>query len=251
MSKAVIVTGASRGLGLAIAQALLKESHKVFLVARAVEELRKLKAQYGDAVDYMSADLSDLKVAPKVVDAAVKAFGKIDGFVINHGTISPISTIAASDAEEWRRCYDINVFGPVALVKEAIPELRKTHGRVVLISSGAAKGAVAGWGAYGTSKAAIDHMCAHLAVEEPSIVSLAISPGKVDTEMQKVIREQGGAGMTPEVHSSFVAEHEEGRLLRPEQPGTVIAKLVIDAPSSLRGKNWRWNAPELAEFQSK
>jgi len=199
-------------------------------------------------------------VAPKIIAAAAEAFGNIDGLVINHGTIAPITTIAGSDAEEWRRAYDINVFGPVALVgviassslaymyvilttylqvKEAIPKLRKSNGRIVFISSGAAKSAYAGWGAYGTSKAAIDHICAHLAVEEPSIISVAVSPGKVDTDMQKVIREQGLTGMSPDIHASFIAEHEEGRLLRPDQPGTVIAKLAIHAPNSLNGKHYR------------
>ena len=63
MSKVFIVTGASRGLGLSIARALLRDSHTVFLVARSEGELRKLKSQHGDAVDYASADLADLKVS--------------------------------------------------------------------------------------------------------------------------------------------------------------------------------------------
>ncbi|RWA13104.1 hypothetical protein EKO27_g1985 [Xylaria grammica] len=216
MPKAFIVTGASRGLGLAIAQALLKESHKVFLVARSEDELRKLKTQHGDSVDYTSADLADLKVAPKIVASALKSFGKIDG-----------------------------------LVKESISELRKSNGRVIFISSGASSNAYIGWGAYGTSKAALDHLCAHLAVEEPSITSVTVSPGKVDTAMQKQIREEGHTGMSPDVHASFVAEHENGRLLSPDQPGTVIAKLAIGATKTLTGKHYRWNATELADFQSK
>ncbi|KAI8627887.1 short-chain dehydrogenase [Xylariaceae sp. FL1651] len=240
MSKVFIVTGASRGLGLSVTQALLKESHKVFLVARSEDELRKLKTQHEESVDFMSADLADLRVAPKITTSALKAFGKIDGLVINHGSLSPITKISDSDAEEWRRAYDINVFSAVALVKEAIPELRKSNGRVIFVSSGASSGAYAGWGAYGTSKAAVNHLCAHLAVEEPSITTVAISPGKVDTAMQKQIREEGQTGMSPEVHASFVAEHENGRLLSPDKPGTVIAKLAIGAPTTLTGKHYRY-----------
>jgi NADP-dependent 3-hydroxy acid dehydrogenase YdfG len=63
MSKVFIVTGASRGLGLAISQALLKESHKVFVVARSEEELRKLKTEHGDLVEFMGTDLTDFKVS--------------------------------------------------------------------------------------------------------------------------------------------------------------------------------------------
>lgn len=117
--------------------------------------------------------------------------------------------------------------------------MRKTNGRVVLVSSGAAFGAYAGWGAYGTSKAAINHICAHLAVEEPAITSVAISPGKVDTDMQKQIREEGKTGMASDVHASFVDEHEKGLLLNPDKPGTVIAKLVDGANKEFSGKHFR------------
>jgi NAD(P)-dependent dehydrogenase (short-subunit alcohol dehydrogenase family) len=124
-------------------------------------------------------------------------------------------------------------------VKEAIPELRKSKGRVVFVSSGAATSATGAWGAYGTSKAAVNHLCAHLAVEEPDITSVAISPGKVDTGMQQQIRELGGTGMAAEVHAIYVDEHAKGRLLKPEQPGTVIAKLVEGATKEMSGKHFR------------
>ncbi|KAI1642822.1 NAD(P)-binding protein [Daldinia loculata] len=249
MSKVFIVTGASRGLGLAVAQALIQASHKVFLVARTEKEMQTLKAQHSSSVDFIAADLADLKVAPKIIESALKSFGKIDGIVVNHGVISPITKISESSAEEWRKAYDINVFSAVALIKEAIPELRKSKGRVIFVSSGAAFGAYAGWGSYGTSKAALTHFCRHLAVEEPSITSIAISPGKLDTDMQKEIRDTGKAGMTPEAYQSFVNEHESGLLVDPKKPGTVIAKLINNAPGDLSGKHFKWNATDLAEFQ--
>ncbi|KAI0019102.1 short-chain dehydrogenase [Xylariomycetidae sp. FL0641] len=239
-SKAFIVTGASRGLGLAIAQALLRDSHKVFLVARSENDLQTIKSQHPSLVEFTSADLGDLKTPSKIISSAVKAFGKIDGIVINHGTLSPIGKIADADPEEWRRAYNINFFSALGLAKEAIPELRKSQGRLVFVSSGAANGAYAGWGCYGTSKAAMNHLNAHLAVEEPSITSVAVSPGKVDTAMQKQIRDEGKTGMAADVHASFVDEHASGRLLRPEQPGNVIAKLVVGATGELSGKHYRY-----------
>ncbi|KAI1105984.1 NAD(P)-binding protein [Jackrogersella minutella] len=249
MSKVYIVTGASRGLGLAVAQSLIQASHKVFLVARTEKSLQELKTQHPSSVGFIAADLADLKVAPNIIDSTLKTFGKIDGIVVNHGVLSPITRISESSAEEWRHAYDINVFSAVALIKEAIPELRESKGRVVFVSSGAAFSAYAGWGSYGTSKAALTHLCTHLAVEESSITSVAISPGKVDTTMQKQIRDDGKTGMTPDNHASFVDEHESGRLLDPKKPGNVIAKLVESATSDLSGKYFRWNAAELASFQ--
>ncbi|KAI0384334.1 NAD(P)-binding protein [Hypomontagnella monticulosa] len=248
-SKAFIVTGASRGLGLAVAQALIQASHKVFLVARTENDLQALKTQHPSSVEFMAADLADLKIAPKVIESTIKAFGKIDGIVVNHGVLSPITKIFESSAEEWRHAYDINVFSALALIKEAIPELRKSEGRVIFISSGAAFGAYSGWGSYGTSKAALTHLCAHLAVEEPSITSVAISPGRLNTEMQKEIREQGKAGMTPEAYESFVDDHKSGRLVDPQKPAHVIAMLVNGATRDLNGKHFRYNAAELASYR--
>ncbi|KAI0883857.1 NAD(P)-binding protein [Annulohypoxylon maeteangense] len=250
MSKVFIVTGASRGIGFAIAQALIQASHKVFLVARTEKNLQELKTQHATSVDFITADLADWKVAPKVIESTVKAFGKIDGIVVNHGVLAPITKISESSVEEWRHAYDINVFSALALVKEAIPELRKSQGRVVFVSSGAAFGAYAGWGSYGTSKAALTHLSTHLAVEEPSIISVAVSPGKVDTDMQKQIRNDGKTGMAPEVYASFVDEYKNGQFLDPKQPGDVIAKLVEGATSDLSGKYFRWNAAELANFRA-
>ncbi|KAI2611796.1 NAD(P)-binding protein [Hypoxylon sp. NC1633] len=248
-SKVFIVTGASRGLGYAVAQALIHASHKVFLVARTEKDLQALKTQKTSSVEFMAADLADLKVAPTIIQTALKTFGKIDGIVVNHGVLSPLTRIAESSAEEWRHAYDINVFSAVALLKEAIPELRKSKGRVIFVSSGAAFGAYAAWGCYGTSKAALTHLCAHLAVEEPSIISVAISPGRLNTEMQKQVRDEGKIGMSPKDHKSFVDDHEGGRLLDPELPGAIIAKLVDGATSDLNGKHFRWNAAEIASFR--
>jgi NAD(P)-dependent dehydrogenase (short-subunit alcohol dehydrogenase family) len=79
-----------------------------------------------------------------------------------------------------------------------------------------------------------------MAVEEPDITSVAISPGKVDTPMQQQIREEGSSGMAEHVHASFIEEHAKGLLLRPEQPGRVIAKLVEGAKPDMSGKHFRF-----------
>lgn len=80
----------------------------------------------------------------------------------------------------------------------------------------------------------------HLAVEEPDIISVAISPGKVDTDMQQQIRELGGGSMAAGDHSSFIDEHSRGKLLKPEQPGSVIAHLVVSATKDFNGKHLRY-----------
>lgn len=121
-------------------------------------------------------------------------------------------------------------------VKAALPALRESKGRIVFTSSGASVSAFKGWGLYGASKAAMNHLALTLSVEEPDVTSVAIEPGLVDTEMQREIREDLATTLDPQFHSFFTAAHQDGQLLRPEQPGHVIARAVIDAPKSLTGK---------------
>lgn len=98
----------------------------------------------------------------------------------------------------------------------------------MVTSSGAAANAYTAWGAYGGSKAAVNSLVQHLAVEEPTIASIAVGPGRVDTDMQKELREDGASTMAPKDYAGFVSAFEEGRLNPPEKPAEVIAKLSVD-----------------------
>lgn len=250
-SKVIIVTGASRGIGLAVAKYLLNASHKVVLVSRTAPVLEALEAQYPSQVQFLAADLTNMAVAPKIIELAAKSFGRLDGIVINHGALTPMKRIENSVVEEWKQIYDANFFSALALVTAAIPLLRASKGRVVFTSSGAAVGAYAAWGAYGSSKAALNSLAQHIAVEEPDIASVAIGPGRVDTAMQKELRDFGapGTSMAPNDYASFVDAFESGTLNKPEWPGQVIAKLALEAKPELRGKYFKWDAPELAEYR--
>lgn len=106
---------------------------------------------------------------------------------------------------------------------------------MILTSSGAATGAYATWGPYGSSKAALNHLGLTLSVEEPDITAVSIRPGIVDTAMQVTIR---GAHEVMDARDAakFKSLHEEGKLLRPEQPGNVIARLAVGAEKELSGK---------------
>ena len=124
----------------------------------------------------------------------------------------------------------------VVQAKAALPALREANGRIVLTSSGAAVSAFKGWGLYGASKAAMNHLALTLGVEEPNVTTVSIDPGVVDTEMQREIRDDHVNAMDPQFHSFFTTAHKDGQLLKPEQPGYVIARVAIEAPKSLSGK---------------
>lgn len=117
-SKVIVVTGASRGIGLAVVQYLVRDDKNyVVAVARTFDKLGDLRLQHPQNVIPCQGDLADFSIAKKVVDLALNQWGRIDGMVINHAVAEPISTVAESDAEEWRRAFDINFFSAVALVR--------------------------------------------------------------------------------------------------------------------------------------
>lgn len=248
--KVIILTGASRGIGLAVAHYLLKQSHKLVVVARSEGPLRELEKQYSsEQVEVVAGDLADLSLGDKAVQRATQRWQKLDGVIINHGVLDPVKRIADSSVEDWRSAYDVNFFSYLALAKASLPPLRESKGRLIFVSSGAATNGYSTWGAYGSSKAAINHLASTLANEEKDITSIAIRPGVVDTEMQRDIREKHNTFMDAKDTSKFAELKKTGGLLRPEQPGHVMAKLVLDAPSELSGKFLTWNAEELKSYQ--
>ncbi|GMG14244.1 unnamed protein product [Aspergillus oryzae] len=193
----------------------------------SVEPLQKLKEQYNKQVEVLNGDLADLSIGQKAVDLALKSFGRLDGMVLNHGVLGQVGKIAQADPEQWKHGFDI---------KAGLPALRETKGKLVFTSSGAAVSAYRGWGLYGATKAAMNHLALSLGEEEPDVTTISIRPGMVDTEMQRELREDHATTLEPQVHSKFTTVHKEGKLLKPEQPGHVMAKLVLDGPKELSGK---------------
>jgi NAD(P)-dependent dehydrogenase (short-subunit alcohol dehydrogenase family) len=93
-----------------------------------------------------------------------------------------------------------------------------------------------GWAIYAATKAAMNNFAMSLGSEEPEVTSVSIRPGMVDTEMQRELREDHATTLDSEMHSKFTTVHKDGKLLQPEQPGHVMAKLVLDAPEDLSGR---------------
>ncbi|EOD47450.1 Short-chain dehydrogenase [Neofusicoccum parvum] len=247
--KVIIVTGASRGIGLAISHFLLQRQCRLVVIARSKEPLERLRADYPEQVQLLSGDLSDFSVGKQAADLAASAWGRLDGLVVNHGVLEPVKKIADTDPEEWRAAFDVNVFSAAALIKAALPALRSAKGRIVLVSSGAAAHSYAAWGVYGASKAVLNHMAETLAAEEPDVTTVSIRPGTVDTAMQDNIRATHHKNMDPKDAEKFLGLKPNGKLLRPDQPGNVMARLVLDAPKELNGRFLNWNDQELSVFQ--
>ncbi|KAF2761365.1 NAD(P)-binding protein [Pseudovirgaria hyperparasitica] len=221
--KVFVLTGASRGMGLAIAHYLLKQKCNLIVVSRSLEPLQKLESEYPSQVKALAGDLADSRLAKQAIEAATREWNRLDGLIANHGTLDP--------------------------VKEALPSLKQSKGSIIITSSGASQNAYTGWGAYGAAKATLNHLVLSLGEEEPDVLSIAVRPGTVDTDMQRDIREKHQSTMSQKDYEKFSALKTTGKLLKPEQPGHVIAKLAIDAPKELSGKFLSWNAEDLKAYQ--
>lgn len=115
-SKVIIITGASRGIGLAASKYLLSQGHRIAAVARSEAPLKELAAESPDQVLPLAEDLSSLTVGKTIVELTLKKWQRIDGVVINHGTLDPTKRVAEMSAEEWRSAFDINAFSGISLV---------------------------------------------------------------------------------------------------------------------------------------
>lgn len=204
-------------------------------MSRSRPSLDNIKKQAPDQVEIVAGDAGDLSLGQEAVDVAIKRWRQLDGTVVNHGQVEPVQRIADADLHAWKDTFDVNLLSAVSLVKAAIPQLRSSTGRIVLTSSGAAVKGTSTWGCYGASKAALNHLALTLQKEEPDITTLAIRPGVVDTQMQDTLASQHFTTMEDEDAQRFKTMRAEGKMLKPEQPGNVMARLILDAPKELSG----------------
>ena len=249
----VIVTGASRGLGSEIAKAVARMGAQVVLCARSADKLEAVAGQIrseGGTALVMPGDVSNFAYCQALVKESVSSFGRIDSLVNNAAIVEPIAPIADAEMNDWQNNLAVNFLGPVALIQAALPQLRESGGRIINVSSGVAVTTIAGSAAYSSAKAALNHFTRILAVEEPEVTALTLRPGIIDTEMQAVVRREGQKGMPVNTYKRFVAFHEQGKLLSPEEPGQATARLALFAPREWSGEFIAWNEERVQNLDA-
>lgn len=186
--KAAVVTGASRGVGLAVAVALAKQGMRVLAVARNFgDAFEAARATLGDGaarIETLSADLLGSGARAAVIPEALRRFGGLDALVNNAGIVR-YARLDGASAEDVRAQFELNVFAPHELSVAALPALRDSKGAIVNVASTLAFRSAAFTGAYGGTKAALVAMTKTLALEEArhQVRVNAIAPGILDTDM--------------------------------------------------------------------
>ena len=180
-----LITGASRGLGLALARALAHRDWKLVIDARGGEALRRAHAELAAVTDVVAlpGDVTDDWHRSALIDAAGD---RLDLLVNNASTLgpSPQPPLAAYAPAQLRRVYEVNVLAPLALIQAALP-LIPAGGAIVNVTSDAAVEPYKGWGGYGSSKAALEQLTAILAAEQPHLRVYAVDPGDMRTRMHQ------------------------------------------------------------------
>jgi len=188
-----IISGASRGLGRALAGSLAAAGYQLVIDARDGEALRataaELRARHdlpADRVLPVAGDITDPAHRHDLA-AVVADLGGASLLVNNAGTLgtSPLPALSDYPVADLRASFEVNVIAPIALTQLVLPDLRRLGGAVLTITSDAAVEAYAGWGGYGAAKAALEQASHVLAAEEPAIRVWWVDPGDLRTQMHQ------------------------------------------------------------------
>ena len=225
--KVALITGASKGLGRALALAYAERGAKVVMNSRSEESLRPVAEEAlssGAEVLAIAADVSQSADVERLVGAATQRFGHVDVLVNNAGLLGPRVAIERYPEDEWRRIIDANLTGPFLVSKAVIPHMPQGASIINVVSGVSVEGR-AEWGAYSVSKFGVEGLTQILAAElkERGIRANAVDPG----------------GMRTEMRAAAYPEEDPMTRITPEENTDVFVYLASDESRGVTGERFK------------
>jgi NAD(P)-dependent dehydrogenase (short-subunit alcohol dehydrogenase family) len=222
----VLVTGGSRGLGAALVHALAREGARVVAVARgkeALEEVVNAARAEGGEVHALVADVADKDATYAIAGSAAALVGPVEVLIHNASTLGalPMPVLLDTECEDLQQVLEVNVVGPFRLTKAVAGSMAlRGRGTVVHITSDAAVNAYPGWGAYGVSKAALEHLGRiwGAELEGKGVRFVTVDPGEMDTKM----------------HADAIPDADRASLARPGEVARKIVQVLKEAAPPAR-----------------
>src|SRR5437667_4204005 len=233
-NKVALVTGASRGIGAAIAVRLAADGAKLSVnYARnrdaADQVVRTIRAAGGEAI-WVHADLAVPAQIQSLFDKTLQTFGRLD-VLVNNAAVSELRMLQESDEEHYAKHFDLNVRGVLLATKEAAKHLTAPGGRIINITSGIVRARVAGSAVYAASKAAVEALTrCHAAELGPRGITVnSLAPGVTDTDMLR-------SSLPEPMKQALIAQTALGRLGTPQDIADVAAFLASDDARWITGE---------------
>lgn len=242
--KVAIVTGASRGIGAAVARVLAERTMDIVLAVRdpsSAAEVAEAVEGRGAKCLVVACDVADREAVDAMVSQALARFGRINVLINNAAVLEPIATVDQSDDEAWLRNIEVNLVGTYRCAKAVLPHmLSRGGGTIVNLSTKAAHKVFEGWSAYCSAKAGVAMFTQSIALEygDRGIRTFGFAPGTTDTDMQGQIR---ASGVNP------VSQIKRSDLIPVEEPATAIAYLCGPEADDLVGSELDLNDPALRQ----
>jgi len=219
-----VVTGASRGIGLAIARALVADGCRIAMLARSEAELRAHADVLGDLASAIPCDLSDAASVDKTVAHITTEFGGAPDVIVNNAGVFKLATVDTTDPRDFRAALDVNLFAPFLLTRAFLIAMRnRRSGHIVTIGSVADRGIFPENGAYSASKfgARALHEVLRLELRGSGVRTTLVSPGPVDTALWDEVNPDARDGFTP-----------RSEMLRAEDVADAV-RYVVSRPSDV------------------
>lgn len=242
--RTVLITGGSRGLGLAIAQQCLHDGANVIVCGQNAERLEKAKPLLGvggkQSVSFYLLDVANAEQVARTISSVLSQHGRVDALVNNAGVLGSLGALDAVSWEDWQRTIAVNLFGAVLMCQQLLPHFRSNaYGRIVNLSGGGATAPLPFSSAYGASKAALVRFTETLAAEvkDCGITVNAVAPGALNTAMLDAVLEAGADRAGADRYANALKQRDSGgaslaeaaalcAFLASEKSGFLTGKLV-------------------------